>query len=136
LLAAVAVFVGGCSGSGKADARKKGEDPAEESAAVTIRAFLDALKNQDGGSAYALLSRDYRERLSEDERKAKSMNVKLAGGEPVSEWYYGPGKMSESKQQATFPGMLQRKDKKQYEFTLILVKESDTWKVDLFTVQK
>jgi hypothetical protein len=137
LLAALVVFVWGCSGSGKGDV-KKGPDPAEESAAVAIRTFLDALKNQDGSSAYALLSKDYRERLPEEERKAKSLNVNLAGGEPVAAYRYGQGTMSESKQQAAFLGELFRKDGKQFGFTLILAKdkESDSWKVDVFTVQK
>ncbi len=113
-----------------------GEDPALVEAQNAAASFLHALRNHDGGSAYALLSKDYRERLPEQERNSKSMEVMLVEGKAVAEWSRGGGELSADKGRATFEDLLQTADGKQYPYRMVLVKEGGAWRVDLFTVKK
>jgi hypothetical protein len=110
-----------------------------EAAQDTANLFLDALKNEDGGSAYALLSESYRQRLSLQERFSKKMNIPTVGSQRLSEWKLGDGKLSGDK--ATFSGSLRSKDGEEHSYRLVVVKEGSFWKggswrVELFTVQR
>jgi hypothetical protein len=123
-------LLAGCTDGGKTT-----PDPDYQAADATTKTFLTALRNRDGGSAYGMLSQDYRGRLSEEEKQAKAMRVDLVEGKPVAEWRYGPGKLSDQKDRATFEGLVEREGGHS-EFTLLLVKEGGAWRVDLFTVKK
>ncbi len=107
-----------------------------KAAQETVKLFLDAVRNEDGGSAYALLSREYRARLSAQESASKKLDVAVAGGQHPSDYTLGAGKLSDDKGQATFEGFVETKDGAKHSFRLLAVKEGHSWRVDLFTVQK
>jgi hypothetical protein len=129
-----------------AEAERKKAETARQTAVLdaaqdTASLFIDALRNEDGGSAYALLSSDFRERLSAQERKSKTMNVPVVGGQRLTEWKFGGGKLSGDEGRATFSGSARSKNGQEHSYRLVVVKESrflkgGSWRVDLFTVQR
>jgi hypothetical protein len=95
------------------------------------------MRSHDKGSAFALLSKDFRERLRPALREIKEMYIiDSIEGKPIVEWKLGAKRPSESKEQATFNGFAQTKDGREYPFQLVLVKEGDAWRVNLFSVQE
>jgi hypothetical protein len=113
------------------------ENSAElEAAQDTAQVFLEAVRNEDGGSAYALLSKDYRDRLSAEERSSKKLNVGTVGGRPFTDCKVGAGKLSNDKGLATFEGFLQTKNGQKHSCRLVIVKEGSSRRVDLFTVEQ
>ena len=128
IIALVGTLIGCSSGATE-------KDPALEGARDAADSFLHTLRNDDGSSAYSLLSKDYRERLPEEERNSKKMNVAVVDGKPVTEWKRGAGKLSESKEQATFEGFVQTKDGNEHSYRLVIVKAGGGWRVDLFSVK-
>ena len=134
IIALAGIFMGCSGGATEKDPALK--DPALEGARDAADLFLHTLRNDDGSSAYTLLSKDYRERLPEEERNSKKMNVAVVDGKPVAEWKRGAGKLSESKEQATFEGIVQTKDGTEHSYRLVMVKEDGAWRVDLFSVKK
>jgi hypothetical protein len=112
------------------------EDRDLREARDTANLFLDSLRNEDGGSAYGLLSKDYRERLPSEERGSKKINVLVVGGQRLTESKVGAGNLSKFKQRATFEGSVRAKDGQEHSCRLVLVKEGNSWRVDLFTVQQ
>jgi hypothetical protein len=127
----------------RAEAAEAARQAAKQAALLgeareTANLFLDALKNDDGGSAYSLLSGAYRGRLSLQERFLNKMNVPVVGGQRPTEWKLGAGKLSGDK--ATFSGSVRSKDLEDHSYRLVMVKEGGfwapgSWRVDLFTVQ-
>ncbi len=115
--------------------RWQADSASLEAAQDTAQLFLDAVRNEDGSSAYGLLSKDFRERLSAEERNSGKMNVAVAGGKRLTECKVGHGKLSHDEGLATIEGSVQTKDE-QYPCRLVLVKEGRSWRVDLFTVQR
>jgi hypothetical protein len=112
------------------------EDSATlEAAQDTARVFLDAVRNEDGNSAYGLLSKDYRERLPPDEHNARKLKVPVAGGQRIIEYEIGAGKLSKDEGLATFECSVQTKDG-EHPCRLVMVKEGRSWRVDLFTVRQ
>jgi hypothetical protein len=112
------------------------EDRNLKEARDTAKLLLYLLRNEDGGSAYGLLSKDYRERLPSEERGSKKINVLVVGGQRLTESKLGAGKLSDNKQRATFEGSVRAKDGQEHSFRLLLVKDGSSWRVDLFTVQR
>jgi hypothetical protein len=102
----------------------------------TANLFLESLRNEDGGSAYALLSKDYRERLPPAERDSKKMNVLLVAGQRLAESKLGAGKLDINQKRVTFEGSLRAQDGPEHSCRLVLVKEVGSWRIDLFTVQQ
>ena len=112
---------------------------AQENAKV----FLDAVRNEDGNSAYALLSKDYRDRLSPEESRSKKLDVAVAKGQRLADYLIGEGKVSTEEERATFEGFVQTKDGEKHPFRLVIVNEKggfwkggSAWRVELFTVQR
>jgi hypothetical protein len=128
--------------SGCGPSRQASDDPAKDPALVSAKAvartFLNALQNQEGSSAYALLSTGAQERLSEEERTLQSMNVAVVDGQPAAAWIFGLAKLADSGKQATFAVVLRRQDHTQREFTLTLVQETagSAWRVDSLQLMK
>ncbi len=101
----------------------------------TANLFLDSLRNEDGGSAYALLSKDYRERLPPAERDSKKMNVLLVADQRLAESKLGAGKL-DINQRVMFEGSLRAQGGAERSCRLVLVKEVGSWRIALFTVQQ
>jgi hypothetical protein len=111
-------------------------DPRLAEARDTAKLFLDAVRNEDGSSAYGLLPKDYRDRLPAEERDTKKMNVAVVGGKRLSGWTLGAGKLSKDDRRATFDGSAQARDGRERSFQLVVVEEVASWRVELFTVQQ
>jgi hypothetical protein len=113
------------------------KDAAVEKARAAANSFLNTLINEDESLAYTFLSKDYREHLSEEERKSNEMKVAVVDGKCVMGWTHGPGKLSENKEQATFEGFLDtKKYRSRHSYRLIMVKENDSWRVNLLDVNQ
>jgi hypothetical protein len=113
-----------------------------ESAREIANVFLDAVRNEDGSSAYALLSTDFRGRLSREESKSKKMDVAVVKGQRITDYKVEAGKLSDNKERASFEGFVKTKDSESHSYRLVIVKESagfwkgSSWRVDLFTIQQ
>jgi hypothetical protein len=72
------------------------------------------------------------ERLSPEESKSKKLDV----GQRFTECEIDAGRLTDDKGRATFEGFLQTKDGEKHSCRLALVKEVNSWRVDLFTLQR
>ena len=119
-------------------------DPTLEYVKQQAVIFLDAVKDQDGTTAYALLSKDFRDRLTDQERAGRTWQWPQNNGRPTrwrwASWYETPPVFSKSNEQVIFTVVVTfptGDEGKQVEMParLVMVKdrESAAWKVDLFT---
>lgn len=111
-----------------------GDQVQLSAAETTMNSFLTAVQKKDGSSAYALLSKDFRVRLSAEEQKSKVYNVNF-GGSPITFFAAERRALSRSKDRATFNGQLGLQPGfNNSPFTMVVAKEDGDWRVDGFTV--
>jgi hypothetical protein len=129
----------------RADARalkmlEQKDAEALEAAQEHANLFLDAVRSEDRGFAFGLLSKGYRERLPAPERDVKKMDVSfpLAGAQRPTEWKLRPGKLLDHGQRAEFEGSASLKDGPEHSFRLIVVRDGAPWRwrVEQFTVER
>jgi hypothetical protein len=149
--------VAGCTSSTSSPPGSEKKSPDLKWARSVAEDFLGAVKANDAKAAYGLLSPDYRDRLTEKERKEGTFafsSFMRDDARNAATWSITGEELAPNRIEAKFTGELTFEftrlhrnpnggeipytETKVYPFTLLITREKDSnlWRADLFTVAK